>query len=124
MAKKFGKFLLFTAAVGGAVAAAYYYFQKKDADNLASEDEDYDDFSEDLDDDAETGKNYVTLIPDADASTEESGEKKEDTFVPLDQMAQPTDKSKAKKDDDKTGAEVEEFFDEDDADEEPPLKDN
>ena len=124
MAKKFGKFLLFTAAVGGAAAAAYYYFQKKDADNLASEDEDYDDFSEDLDDDAETGKNYVTLVPDADASTEASAEKKEDTFVPLDQMAQPADKSKVKKDD-KTGTEVEEFFDEeDDTDEELPLKEN
>ena len=30
MAKKFGKFLLFTAAIGTAAAAAYYYLQKKD----------------------------------------------------------------------------------------------
>lgn len=29
MAKKFGKFLLFTAAVGTAAAAAYYYMQQK-----------------------------------------------------------------------------------------------
>lgn len=124
MAKKFGKFLLFTAAIGGAAAAAYYYFQKKDADNIASEDEDYDDFSEDLDDEAETGKKYVTLTPDAEASAEESNEKKAETFVPLDQVAQPTDKSKTKNDN-KTDAEVEEFFDEEDGtDEEPPIKDN
>ena len=31
MAKKFGKFLLFTAAVGTAAAAAYYYMQQKDS---------------------------------------------------------------------------------------------
>ena len=31
MAKKFGKFLLGMAALGGAAAAAYYYLQKKDA---------------------------------------------------------------------------------------------
>ena len=31
MAKKFGKFLLFTAAVGTAAAAAYYFMQKKDS---------------------------------------------------------------------------------------------
>lgn len=124
MAKKFGKFLLFTAAIGGAAAAAYYYFQKKDAENIASEDEDYDDFSEDLDDEAETGKKYVTLTPDAESSAEESNEKKTETFVPLDQMAQPTDKSNTKNDD-KTDAEVEEFFDEEDStDEEPPIKDN
>ena len=124
MAKKFGKFLLFTAAIGGAAAAAYYYFQKKDADNFASEDEDYDDFSEDLDDDAETGKNYVTLIPDSEASEEGSEETKKDTFVPLNQVAQPTDKSQAKTGD-KADAEVEEFFDEEDStDEESLLKDN
>ena len=29
MAKKFGKFLLFTAAVSGAAAGAYYYLKKK-----------------------------------------------------------------------------------------------
>ena len=31
MAKKFGKFLLFTAAVGTAAAAAYYYMQQKNS---------------------------------------------------------------------------------------------
>ena len=124
MAKKFGKFLLFTAAVGGAAAAAYYYFQKKDAESIASEDEDYDDFSEDLDDDPETGKKYVTLTPDEEASEEASKENKKSTFVPLDKVAQPVDKSMAESGD-KTEPEVEEFFDEEDGtDEEPPIKDN
>ena len=51
MAKKFGKFLLFTAAVGTAAAAAYYYMQQKDSQLKESSDadEDYDDFHEDLD---------------------------------------------------------------------------
>ncbi|MCH5337322.1 MAG: hypothetical protein J1E03_00940 [Acetatifactor sp.] len=114
MAKKFGKFLLFTAAIGGAAAAAYYYFQKKDSDNLVSEDDDYDDFSEDLEDEAETGKKYVSLTPD----TEES-------FVSLDKVAKPADKTKESMSGDKDDADVEEFFDEEDGgDEEPPIKDN
>ena len=46
MAKKFGKFLLFTAAVGTAAAAAYYYMQQKDSQLKESSDadDDYDDF--------------------------------------------------------------------------------
>ena len=114
MAKKFGKFLLFTAALGGAAAAAYYYFQKKDADNLVLEDDDYDDFSEDLEDEAEADKKYVSLTPD-----------KEEDFVPLDKVAKPEDKAEESKGNDKNGADVEEFFDEEDGtDEEPPIKDN
>lgn len=117
MAKKFGKFLLFTAAVGGAAAAVYYYFQKKDADALASEDEDYDDFSEDLDDEAETGKKYVSLTPDTEASSEDAKGEKKDSFVPLNQVAQPGDKKNADSDG-KPEPVVEEFFDEDDSSEE------
>lgn len=114
MAKKFGKFLLFTAAIGGAAAAAYYYFQKKDTDNLMSEDDDYDDFSEDLEDEAETGKKYVSLTPDT-----------EENFVSLDKVAKPADKAKESKSGDKDDADVEEFFDEEDSgDEEPPITDN
>lgn len=114
MAKKFGKFLLFTAAVGGAAAAVYYYFQKKDADTLASEDEDYDDFSEDLDDEAEPGKKYVSLTPDSEAPAEDAKEEKKESFVPLDQVAQPGDKKNAESGG-KTEPVVEEFFDEDDS---------
>ena len=126
MAKKFGKFLLFTAAVSGAAAAAYYYMRKKDTDGATLEDEDYDDFSEDLDEDAETVKNYVPLTPDTKASDTNASdeEKKEDTFVPLDQVAQSADTAEAGEDS-KAASEVEEFFDEEDAtDEEPPVNDN
>lgn len=120
MAKKFGKFLLFTAAAGGAVAAAYYYFRKKDEENALIEDDDYDDFSEDLDEDTET-RNYVPLTPDTDTSKEEK-----DSFVPLNQMAPSAkDKKTAGEADDKAEPEVEEFFDEeDDANVEPPINDN
>ena len=45
MAKKFGKFLLFTAAVGTAAAAAYYYMQQKDSQLKESSDAD-DDYDE------------------------------------------------------------------------------
>ena len=117
MAKKFGKFLLFTAAIGGAAAAAYYYFQKKDADTFASEDEDYDDFGEDLDDEAETGKKYVSLTPDAETSAEDAKNGKKDTFVPLDQMTQPGNQKNADSDG-KTEPVVEEFFDEEDSSDE------
>ena len=114
MAKKFGKFLLFTAALGGAAAAAYYYFQNKDADNPVSEDEDYDDFSEDLEDETESDKKYVSLTPDT-----------EEDFVPLDKVAKPAEEAKESKSSDKDDADVEEFFDEEDGtDEEPPIKDN
>lgn len=115
MAKKFGKFLLFTAAVGGAAAAAYYYFQKKDSDAHLSEDEDYDDFSEDLDDETDSDKNYVSLTPDQKDTENEAADEKKDSFVPLDQVAQTVEDD----------SDVEEFFDEEDAtDEEPPIEDN
>lgn len=122
MAKKFGKFLLFTAAVGSAAAAAYYYFKKKDTENDWDEDEDYDDFSEDLDEDADTSKNYVTLNSEPDSNAE----KKEDSFVPLNQVAQNANDKKADTETaGKADPEVEEFFDEEDeAGTEPPINDN
>ena len=122
MAKKFGKFMLFTAAIGGAAAAAYYYFKKKDAENDWDEDEDYDDFSEDLDEDTDASKNYVTLTPEAGADTEE----KKDSFVPLNQVAQNAgDKKTDTETSDKADPDVEEFFDEEDeAGTEPPINDN
>ena len=65
MAKKFGKFLLFTAAVGTAAAAAYYYMQQKNSLLMESTDadDDYDDFHEDLDESTEFSRNYVPLKP-------------------------------------------------------------
>ena len=122
MAKKFGKFLLFTAAVGGAAAAVYYYMRKKDTDSDILDDEDYDDFSEDLDEDAETTTNYVPLTPETkDTSSDTSGE---DSFIPLNQVAQSADKT-GTDEDGKSEVEVEEFFDEDDeTEEDSPLSDN
>ena len=126
MAKKFGKFLLFTAAVGGAAAAVYYYLRKKDTDSDILDEEDYDDFSEDLDEDAEPTTNYVPLTPETrDSSPDTSSDTSEkDSFVPLEQVAQNADKS-GKDEDGKSDVEVEEFFDEDDeTEEDPPLSDN
>lgn len=120
MAKKFGKFLLFTAAVSGAAAAAYYYFKKKDTGYDLDEDEDYDDFSEDLDEDSATSKNYVTLNSDVGSDTE-----KKDSFVPLNQVAQSTDGKNADKEAAGKETEVEEFFDEEDeADTEPSISES
>lgn len=122
MAKKFGKFLLFTAAVGSAAAAVYYYMRKKDTDSDILEDEDYDEFNEDLDEAAEPTANYVPLTPETkDASPDTSSE---DSFVPLDQVAQNADKTETEEDS-KSDVEVEEFFDEDDeTEEEPPVNDD
>lgn len=43
MAKKFGKFLLFSAAVGAAAAGVYYYLQNKNTDDFDFDDEELDD---------------------------------------------------------------------------------
>lgn len=67
MSKKFGKFLLFSAITGAAVYGAYQYLQKKDemvsADTPENDDDDFDDFSEDLDEDLNNSKerSYVSL---------------------------------------------------------------
>ena len=118
MAKKFGKFLLFTAAVGTAAAAAYYFMQKKDSTIAESNDndEDYDDFSEDLEDDAETTRNYVSLNLDNASTTEASEDvaSEADEFTPL--AEQLTE--------DSVEETCEEFFDEDDTSEEDlPIED-
>lgn len=113
MAKKLGKFLLFTAAVGSAAVAAYYFLQKKDSVNPVSEDDDYDDFSEDPDSDSKEKHNYVSLTPES-RGTETVEEQKEDGFTPLTETV-----SQAAENAEET---VEEFFDEEDpSDMEPPL---
>ncbi|MCM1569168.1 MAG: hypothetical protein NC081_06940 [Roseburia sp.] len=114
MAKKFGKVLLFTAAIGTAAAAAYYYLQKKEADSEAGNDEDYDDFSDPSDED--TGSNsrtYVELQRDASASDADSTveETHADDFTPLKKVAQAAENTMEKAVDS-----VEEFFDENDED--------
>ena len=145
MAKKFGKILLFTAAIGTAAAAAYYYMQKKDSVVDVPEDDDYDDFSEDLDSDTESSRNYVSLntetkpegnkSPDEENVSEEekvseeeisseaesiSEEKKEseaqDTFTPLTEQVKIAEEKAAET--------IDEFFDENDSAEKDTPADN
>lgn len=115
MGKKFGKFLLFTAAVGAAGAAAYYYMQKKDAALLSESDDDYDDFSEDEEEDV-SSRSYVPLnheepaASDSEAPAGESGNA-EDLFTPLaDQVSQTAENVK-----NEVEEAVEEFFDDGDS---------
>ena len=118
MAKKFGKFLLFTAAASAAGAAAYYYLRKKDTNFLDETDEDYDDFSEDIEDESPS-RTYVPLnhddiaVPDSDSpkpeSVQESAVNDNDEFTPLtEQVSQATENII-----NTVEESVEEFFDED-----------
>lgn len=67
MAKKFGKILMATAAIGVVAAGVCYYLQGKDSfvdDDF--DDDDFDNFDEDLDEEESSGKketdrNYVDL---------------------------------------------------------------
>lgn len=68
MAKKFGKFLMVTAALGAVAAGAYYYLRGKDklVDDEFDDDDDFDNFDEDLDEEdsskqADANRNYVDL---------------------------------------------------------------
>lgn len=104
MAKKFGKFLFVTTALASAAAAAYYFLQKKDGSDAFPEDDDYDDFSEDLEEDAETPHSYVPLNSEAGSENSPGGESSD--FTPLAETV-----SQAQ---DRTEETVEEFFDEED----------
>lgn len=66
MAKKFGKVLMVTAALGAVAAGVYYYLQGKDdfVDDNFDDDDDFDNFDDDLDEDEtakEADRNYVDL---------------------------------------------------------------
>lgn len=105
MAKKFGKFLLFTAAAAAACAGVYYYLQNKGkfaANYDDDEDEDYDDFGDDLED-KETNRSYVPL--NLDNASEKTEAPEEAPFEKLSSLV-----ADAK---DKAEEQVEEFFDED-----------
>ena len=134
MAKKIGKLLLFSAAIGSAIGAVCYFARKRNAEHDSAE-EDYDDFSEEeaKDDDS---RSYVPLTPEgqteepaqaagpeepACTDSEECPDKKEeaagqDGFTPLAEQVTETAQ--------KAEETVEEFFDEDSTDEEPPITDN
>ncbi len=106
MAKKFGKFLLCTAAIGTAVAAAYYAASSHSYVPLKNE--------------GKTADSPEATVSDGADSSEKEGE----GFVPLaEHAAQAADT--LEKAADTAEATVEEFFDEDDTpDEEPPISDN
>lgn len=96
MAKKFGKFLLFSGAVAAVAAGAYYYLQKNqmcEDEDFEDEDLDYDDFSEDFEEDTE--RNYVSL-----------GKENQGT--------ETSTASEIEKEPDLKTEEVEEFFDDED----------
>ncbi len=115
MAKKFGKFLLFTAAAGSAAAAVYYYMQKKDSARKTSEEDDYDNFTVEEDETPETSPHYVPLTPGSSEETPEPDSKSDDSgFTPLsEQIAQAEEKAEET---------VEAFFDEDSEHTEKPSE--
>lgn len=102
MAKKFSKFVLFTAAAAAAGAGLYYYLKNKEAlvSDFDEEDEDYDDFSDDLEEEA--NRSYVALSHDG--ATEEVSE--EAPFEKLSSIVSDAADAAEEK--------VEEFFDEED----------
>lgn len=81
MAKKFGKFVLFSALAGAAAAGTYYYLQKKQNDPLKDMDmaDDFEDFDDEFDDetfdaeDPSKNRSYVSL--DLENAKEKLGEK-------------------------------------------------
>ena len=121
MAKKFGKFLMVTAALGAAAAGAYYYLQSKDrlAEEDFDEDDDLGDFDDDLDDETpkEADRNYVDLDLEKaeefkeglEAATAEATDK---VVGAVKETAEKTADS-VKKAADKAEVTVEEFFDDD-----------
>lgn len=118
MAKKFGKFLMVTAALGAVAAGAYYYLQKKDgfADENFDDDDDFDNFDDDLEEDTakDASRNYVDLNLDkAEEFKEGIDAAKADTADKIVGAAEET-AGKVKEETDKAKVKVEEFFDDED----------
>lgn len=107
MAKKFGKVLMVTAALGAVAAGAYYYLQNKDSfvDDDFEDDDDFDNFDEDLDE--ETDRNYVDLNLDKADEFKEGLEaaKADATEKVVGAVKDAAEKAETK---------VEEFFDDED----------
>ena len=107
MAKKFGKLVLFTAAVGTIAAAAYLAYKNTEEALAKLNDDDFDDFEDsgEVHVKKASGRKYVDLFNENDDEDEDV--KKEDKdFVPLSETV-----SEAVE---KAADEVEEFFDEED----------
>ena len=115
MAKKFGKFLMVTAAIGAVAAGAYYFLQSKDR----FVDDDFDNFDDDWEDDEaekDSDRNYVDLDLDKAEDFKEGLEaaKAEATDKVVGAVKETAEK--VKKEADKAEVKVEEFFDDDDGD--------
>jgi len=102
MSRKFGKFLLLSAVAGAAAYGTYYYLKAKEGTPApakeAEGDDDFDDFSEDLDDDAGVTKerSYVSLNLDrAEAIASEAFHKAKEVIADSVQQVKETVKSVA-----------------------------
>ena len=100
MSRKFGKFLLFSAVAGAAAYGTYYYLKSKEGipapAKEADGDDDFDDFSEDLDDDTVVTKerSYVSLNLDrAEAIASEAFHKAKEVIADSVQQVKDTVKS-------------------------------
>ena len=121
MAKKIGKFLMVTAALGAVAAGAYYYLQGKDrfVDDDFDDDDDFDNFDEDLDDDdteKDTDRNYVDLDLDKAEDFKEGIQAAKAEATDKIVGAAKETAEKVKEEADKAEVKVEEFFDDDDGD--------
>lgn len=121
MAKKFGKFLMVTAALGAVAAGVYYCLQNKDnfVDDNFDDDDDFDNFDDDLDDDEaakDADRNYVDLDLEKAEEFKEglNAAKAEVTDKIVGETREAADKIKETAD--KAAVKVEEFFDDDDSD--------
>lgn len=121
MAKKFGKFLMVTAALGAVAAGVYYYLHGKDnfVDDNFDDDDDFDNFNDDLDDEGtaqDADRNYVDLdLEKADEFKEGLNAAKAEATDRIVGAAQET-AEKVKEAADKAEVKVEEFFDDEDSD--------
>lgn len=110
MAKKFGRLLMVTAALGAVAGGVYYYLKGRDTmmDDDFDDDEDFDNFDDDLDE-SEADRNYVDLDL---GKTEESSAKDE----LKEEFKEGIQTAKAEATDKVVGGvkKVEEFFDDDD----------
>ncbi len=110
MAKKFGKLLMVTAALGAVAGGVYYYLKGRDAlmDDDFDDDEDFDNFDDDLED-SEADRNYVDLDL---GKTEESSAAEE----LKEEFKEGIQAAKAEAEDKVVGSvkKVEEFFDDED----------
>lgn len=122
MAKKFGKFLLFTAAVSGAAAGAYYYLKKKNTSSEPEDDEfdDFDDFGSDLDDAKDASKEQQAADTESRGYVDITDKAKEvkdtvaDTAKAVKDTAADTAKDAIDKFRTETAKKTEEFFDDED----------